>query len=79
MVKGRMHEQGSGEIGKQESEWRYRCQVVDLGNPLEVIETWDGEYSQESMWISLASMPNSRDLKLEEAPSCSQAGLLVEE
>ena len=21
MVKGRMHEQGSGEIGKQESEW----------------------------------------------------------
>jgi hypothetical protein len=33
-----------------------------------VPKTWDGGGSQESMWVILAEMPNSGDMKLKRPP-----------
>ena len=44
----------------QESEWNTSAAVVGGGGAdlQEVPETWRGGGSQESMWVTLAKMPN---------------------
>lgn len=46
-------------------------------NLQEIPETLDMGGSQESMWVTLAEMPNSRDMEPEEATSYSHAGTPV--
>lgn len=42
---------------------------------MEVSETWDEGGSQDSMWVTLAEMPYSGDMKPEETTSSNQTGL----
>lgn len=71
-------DQVQGETGgpmSQENEWKSAAAWVEGGENLqEVPKTWDRGGSQESLWMTLAKMPNYRDMEPAEATSCSQAG-----
>jgi hypothetical protein len=43
-----------------------------------MIETWNREGSQESMWGTLAEKHSNVDMEPEEATSCTQVGPSVE-
>ena len=40
-------------------------------NLKKIPETWDGEGSQDTMWVTIAKMPNSGDMEPEETTSSS--------
>ena len=53
-------------------------QLFGGGENFQEIPTWNRGGTQESMWVTLAKMPNGGNIELEEATSCRQARPPVE-
>lgn len=60
----------------QENEWKYEAARDGgyRGTLQKDSETWDQGSCQDSMWVTLTTMPNIGDLEPEETTSSSQTG-----
>lgn len=57
----------------QKNEWKYaRAGSGRWGNLFKIPETWDGEASHDLLWLTLAKIPNSVDMKPEETTCSNQ-------
>jgi hypothetical protein len=53
-------------------------QLPEMGVWRKVSENWERGGSPDSMWVTLAKMPNSGDMKAEENTSSSHTGPSME-
>ena len=69
-------------LGAHENEWRsatVRNEEVCASSGLGETESWDNEGTKEGVRVTIAVIHQIGDMESEEATSCSQAGIPVEQ